>query len=83
MGVLTIRNLDDTVKARLRAEAGQHGVSMEEQARRILTAALGAPTRSDDLPLGQAIVAMFRGLAGDGLELPARMDLALGTEFSE
>ena len=54
-----------------------------EEARRILTAALGAPTRSDDLPLGQAMVAMFRGLAGDGLELPGRADLALGAEFSE
>ena len=40
MGSLTIRNLDDSVKARLRVQAAQHGRSMEEEARTILSAAL-------------------------------------------
>lgn len=36
MGTLTIRNLDDTVKQRLRERAAARGVSMEEEARTIL-----------------------------------------------
>ena len=37
---ITIRNLDDDVKARLRVTAARHGCSMEEEARRILHTAL-------------------------------------------
>ena len=37
---MTIRNLDDALKARLRVRAAQHGKSMEEEARDILRAAL-------------------------------------------
>lgn len=39
MATLTIRNLDDAVKAKIREDAARHGVSMEEQVRRILTKA--------------------------------------------
>jgi len=35
MAVLTIRNLDDELKARLRRLAASHGRSMEEEARQI------------------------------------------------
>ena len=37
---ITIRNLDDDIKARLRMAAARHGCSMEEEARRILRTAL-------------------------------------------
>jgi len=37
---ITIRNLDEDVKARLRIAAARHGCSMEEEARRILRTAL-------------------------------------------
>jgi plasmid stability protein len=40
MSVLTIRRLDDAVKARLRVRAARNGRSMEEEAREILTAAV-------------------------------------------
>jgi plasmid stability protein len=40
MASITIRNLDDEVKERLRLAAARHGVSMEEEARRILRTAL-------------------------------------------
>jgi plasmid stability protein len=40
MASLTIRNLDDPLKARLRVRAAHHGHSMEEEARQILRAAL-------------------------------------------
>lgn len=40
MASLTIRNLDDPLKARLRVRAAEHGRSMEEEARVILRSAL-------------------------------------------
>ena len=40
MASITIRNLDDDVKTRLRVRAAEHGLSMEEEARRILRDAL-------------------------------------------
>jgi len=43
MAALTIHNLDDEVKAKLRARAAKHGRSMEAEAREILTAAVDEP----------------------------------------
>jgi antitoxin FitA len=43
VAVLTIRGLDEDVKAKLRLEAAKCGCSMEETARRILKRALSAP----------------------------------------
>ncbi|WP_210270121.1 FitA-like ribbon-helix-helix domain-containing protein [Aureimonas mangrovi] len=36
MGSMTIRNIDDELKAKLRVQAARNGVSMESEARRIL-----------------------------------------------
>ena len=41
MATLTIRNLDDGLKERLRIRAAMHGHSMEEEARVILKEAVG------------------------------------------
>ena len=52
MASITIRNLEEAVKARLRIRAAQHGRSMEEEARHILRAAVGdhpEPTNLADL----------------------------------
>jgi antitoxin FitA len=40
MASITIRNIEDSVKAELRVRAAQHGRSMEEEARQILRHAL-------------------------------------------
>lgn len=40
MASITIRNLDDAIKTRLRIQAVEHGRSMEEEAREILKQAL-------------------------------------------
>lgn len=40
MATMTIRNLDEQLKARLRIRAAQHGRSMEDEARDILRTAL-------------------------------------------
>lgn len=42
MATLMIRNLDESVKRRLRVQAAERGVSMEEEARVILRQALAA-----------------------------------------
>lgn len=71
MASITIRNLDERTKARLRVRAAQHGRSMEEEARTLLRAALS----EDGVPRGNladAIRARFRRLGGIELRLPAR-----------
>lgn len=42
MASMTIRNIDEALKRRLRIQAAEHGRSMEEEARDILRAALSA-----------------------------------------
>jgi antitoxin FitA len=43
MGSLSVRRLDKETLERLRVRAAEHGVSMEEEARRILAEAVAAP----------------------------------------
>lgn len=52
MAGLSVRKLDDETLSRLRIRAAKHGVSMEEEARRILKDAVSAPERLGDLALG-------------------------------
>jgi plasmid stability protein len=71
MASITIRNLDDETKERLRLQAARHRRSMEEEARTVLRQALAAP----DAParsLAAAIGQRFHALGGVELELPAR-----------
>jgi plasmid stability protein len=71
MATLTIRRLDDAIKARLRVRAAQHGRSMEEEARLVLSAALSEePKRA--LNLAESIRRRFAPLGGVELELPPR-----------
>lgn len=46
---LSIRKLDEETYKQLRLRALEHGVSMEEEARRILKRAVSAPQRLGDL----------------------------------
>ena len=57
MASMTIRNLDDDIKQRLRVQAAEHGHSMEEEARAILRAALTGPASPTNL--ARAIRARF------------------------
>ena len=66
MASLSVRKLDERTLERLRVRAAQHGVSMEEEARRILGAAVAAPERIGDLA-----VQLFGPAHGVDLELPA------------
>lgn len=70
MASITVRNLDEGLKQRLRVRAARHGRSMEEEVREILRQAIGdlpAPTN-----LGQTIHARFAAVGGVELELPVR-----------
>ncbi len=71
MASVTIRNLDEKTKARLRVRAAQHGRSMEEEARTLLRTALREDTVAGG-NLADAIRARFRRLGGVDLRLPAR-----------
>jgi hypothetical protein len=70
MASLTIRNLDDNLKARLRVQAAQHGRSMEEEVRNILRQALSEPPVSEGL--GQCLLKRFQSVASDDWTLPER-----------
>jgi antitoxin FitA len=73
MAALTIRNIDDSVKTTLRMQAAQHGCSMEEEARRILShALLGGEAISTELPLGTRLRQHFTGM-GDIALAPRRV----------
>jgi plasmid stability protein len=56
MASITIRKLDDQVKAKLRIRAAEHGRSMEEEAREILSSAI-----SDKPPSGKNLYEAMRG----------------------
>jgi plasmid stability protein len=73
MATLTVRNLDDGLKARLRVRAAENGRSMEAEARAILRSSLVGGDGVNDR-LGSRIRDRFAGLAGDALELPSRAD---------
>lgn len=70
MASITIRNLEDETKQRLRLRATEHGRSMEEEAREILREAVGRPGPPRNL--GQAIHRRFAALGGIELDLPPR-----------
>ena len=70
MASITLRNLEDELKRRLRMRAAEHGRSMEEEAREILRQVVGenAPPRN----LAAAIRARVAPLGGVELDLPPR-----------
>ncbi|MGO9231777.1 MAG: FitA-like ribbon-helix-helix domain-containing protein [Bryobacteraceae bacterium] len=71
MASITIRRLDDRVKAKLRLRAASHGTSMEEEAREILKSELSAK-RAPRLNLAESIRRHIDPLGGVVLALPPR-----------
>lgn len=81
MASITVRNLDESVKRRLRVRAAEHGRSMEEEVRDILRDAVGdAPSFRD---LGRAVHARFAGLGGVDLPLPEREPMRELPDFDQ
>lgn len=71
MASMTIRNIDEKLKARLRVQAARHGRSMEDEARDILRTALSSATAR-----GATLVKSIRGrvepLGGIELQIAPR-----------
>jgi plasmid stability protein len=82
MATLTIRNLDDTLKTRLRVLAAQHGHSMEEEARQIIREALAAAEPARPMHLADLAVSLFGPEHGVELAVPVRTPARTLPDFS-
>lgn len=75
MATITIRNLDERVRARLKQRAAANDRSMEAEVREILRNVVGQPD------FARSWVEAYRGAGGADLPLPRRTpprDVALG-----
>lgn len=81
MAMLTIRNIDDSLKTQIRIRAAENGWSMEEEVRRILQQAIaGTNTKKG---LGSRIHQTVMELSGPiDLELPPRTTPRPAPDFS-
>lgn len=81
MADLSIRNLEDSVRERLRTRAASHGRSMESEVRAILTEAVMEPEQ----PAGflEAVFDRFSSLGGVELDIPDRSTPVRGADFSQ
>lgn len=70
MASITIRNLDEEVKAKLRVRAATNGRSMEEEARIILRDAV--EEEASQKGLGTKLNELFKPFRGVNLEIPPR-----------
>ncbi len=82
MAMLTIRNIDESLKSKLKIMAAQQGVSMEEQTRRILRDAVLVKPKNKK-GLGTRIHERFAKVDGVDLELPARKVSRQAPDFSD
>jgi plasmid stability protein len=79
MAAVSIRNLDDTVRERLRIRAAANGRSMEAEMRAILVEAVREPEDSEGLL--DALLARFGDLGGVDLDLPSRSAAPRAADF--
>lgn len=82
MGSLTIRNLGDETKARLRVVAARAGHSMEEHVRQLIA----EDVKAAELPaqgFGTWLHQLFDGIDTSDFAVPARSDLAEPIELPE
>lgn len=70
MAAISVRDLDDDVKDRLRIRAARHGRSMEAEVRAILTEAVAEPGPTEGL--FSAIMDRLGALGGVDLDIPPR-----------
>lgn len=80
MAALSIRNIDDQVRERLRRRAAAHGRSMEAEVRAILTEAVADLDESPGLLM--TLTQRFAELGGVDLELPERSSPARAPDLA-
>ena len=73
MAALTIRNIDDEVKNRLRLQAALHGCSMEQEVRDILSKAVSQKPNNQNF--ARRIQTHFSELDVDALPIPQRQSV--------
>lgn len=81
MASMTIRNIDDQIKSRLRVQAARNGRSMEDEARDILRAALSTEAEANQQSLIGSIRRRIAPLGGVDLDLPARDAISDRVDF--
>lgn len=81
MSSLTVRNLDEGVKAGLRIQAAEHGWSMEQEVRHILQQAISDRAASSNLGFARRIRQRFEGLEIEPLPIPERRTSRTPPEF--
>lgn len=80
MAAVSIRDLDDQVKERLRVRAARNGRSMEAEIRVILADAVSEAGSSEGL--FTTLVDRFADIGGVELELPPRATRARAADFA-
>ena len=80
MASITIRNLDDGIKTRLRVRAATNGRSMEEEARNILRDAVEQEAGPHNL--ADAIRERFAPYGGVDLDIPPREPMREPPKFA-
>ena len=80
MAAVSVRDLDDDVKERLRIRAAANGRSMEAEIRAILITAVNEPETPEGLL--SALADRFGALGGVELDLPPRATPARAAEFA-
>lgn len=81
MAAVSVRDLDESVRERLRVRAAQSGRSMEAEIRAILTSAVTPPAES--IGLAQALLARFADVGDVGFDLPARVEAPRAAALTE
>ena len=81
LAAVSIRNLDDRVKDRIRVRAARHGRSMEAEMRAILTDAVSEP--QEERGLAGALLDRFAELGGVDLDIPPRSARPRAAEFEQ
>jgi plasmid stability protein len=79
LAAISIRDLDDRVRERLRIRAAANGRSMEAEVRVILTQAVAEPGESGGLLAG--LLDRMRAVGGVELDLPERSTPSRGADL--
>lgn len=81
MAAISVRNLDDDIKNRLRVRAARHGRSMESEIRVILAQAVNEPDQPEGL--FATLVDRFAAVGGVELDLPPRSTRARSADLDQ
>jgi len=79
MASITVRNLDESIKRRLRMRAAQHGWSMEQEIRRILQESVSEHPAQGNF--AERVHGRFATIGMEQLPVPPRRPARIPPEF--